>query len=105
MATELKNAFSTPSAATDTLIYTCPVGKKALISEVNICNKSNTPTTYRVYVKSLGVTDFYKYYDAPIGSYGTFLRNSGDVMVAGDELYVRATLATVDFCISLQENS
>ena len=105
MATALKNAFSTPSAATDTLIYTCPSATTVVISEITICNKSATATTARVYIKSLDTTTYYKYYDITIAGNDTFTRSSGDVMVATDKLYVRATLATLDFSVSLVENT
>lgn len=105
MAETLNNAFVTPLAATDTLLYTCPALTTAVLSNMTVCNTAGAATTFRIYIKHLGVTDNYLYNDQAINGNITFLRQGGDVLIATDELWVRATLATLDFSISLVENS
>ena len=41
-------AQSTPSAATSTTLYTCPSATDTVISFISVCNRSTTPTSYRL---------------------------------------------------------
>jgi len=101
MAVNYDRAYSTPLANTDTVIYTASAD--CILSNINICNKSATTTTLFVWVKALGVTDYYLHYQLSIGGYDTFNRVCGDVIIATDVVYVKATLATLDFSFSFSE--
>lgn len=107
MATALKNAASSPSAATLTTLYTCPASTTAVTGDLTICNRSATATTFRVARRLLGaaVADaHYIRYDATIDG-NSSETISGITMIATDVLSVYATLATVSFNLSIQENS
>ena len=106
MAQVLKNSYSQPSANTDTLIYTCPSATATVISNINICNRNSTSVTFQVFRKVLGSTpSVYKYADVVLAGNDTFNRVSGDVLIATDQLYVRASSTLVDFEISYVETS
>ena len=101
MAVNYDRAFSIPVANTDTVIYTASTN--CILSNINICNKSATATTFWIWVKALGVTDYYLHYQLTIPGYDTFNRVCGDVIIATDVVYVKATLATLDFSFSFSE--
>lgn len=107
MATALKNARVAPSAATLTTLYTCPAATTAVVGDLSICNRSATATTYRIAVRPLGASiadAHYLRYDLTIDGNSTDTI-SGITLIATDVLSVYATLATVSFNLSLQENS
>lgn len=107
MATALKNAALAPSAATLTTLYTCPASTTSVVGDLTICNRSATPTTYRVARRLLGaaIADaHYLRYDITIDG-NSAETISGITFIATDVLSVYATLATVSFNLSLQENS
>jgi hypothetical protein len=96
----LFNAQSTPSAATLTTLYTVPVATSAAISSIVVCNRSVTPTTFRVAIRSLGAAiadQMYLYYDQAIDGNSTFIATIGPTLVATDIVSVYATLATLSF--------
>ena len=101
MATQIKVlAQSKPSAATLTDMYTVPALTTAVCSSIVICNQSGTPTTFRVSVAIAGAADTaaqYLYYDAPVGSYCTFIATIGITLGTGDIVRVYNTLATCSF--------
>lgn len=107
MATTLKNFASAPAAATLTTMYTCPASTTAVVGDLTICNRSSTATTYRIARRLLGAAvadEHYLRYDITIdGNAADTI--SGITFSATDKLDVYATLATVSFNLSLQENS
>lgn len=109
MAVELKIlGQSKPSAATLTDMYTVPALTSAVCSSIVICNQSGTPTLFRVSVAIAGAADTpaqYLYYDAPIGSYGTFIATIGITLGAGDVVRVYNNLATCSFNLFGQQNT
>jgi hypothetical protein len=107
MAVALKSFASSPSAATPTTIYTCPASTTAVVGDLTICNRSATATTYRIARRLLGAVladAHYLRYDITIDGNGADTI-SGIALIATDVLEVYATLATVSFNLSLQENS
>jgi hypothetical protein len=107
MAVALKNKTVAPSAATLTTLYTCPASTTAVVGILTVCNRSATATTYRIATRPLGAAianEYYHCYDITIDGNSTDTY-SGLCFVATDILSVYATLATVSFNVSLQENS
>ena len=99
---------SKPSATTLTAMYTVPSATTTVCSSIVICNQSGTPTTFRISVAVAGAGDTasqYLYYDAPIGSYGTFIATIGITLGATDVVRVYNTLATCSFNLFGQEIS
>lgn len=83
------------AAATDTLIYTCPVGKRASVT-VSFANRgTGTPKVClaRGTGASPAATDYLEY-DATV-AIGTPLIRSGIPLSAGDKVWVRSDLGTV----------
>lgn len=104
MATTLKVlAQSNPSAATLTDIYTVPSATSAVISSINIANRSATATSFRISVAVAGAADNnkqYHFYDTPIAGNDVVSFVTGITMAATDVLRVYATLATLSFNVS-----
>lgn len=97
----LFNARSAPVAATPTTLYT--VTGDTVASSVVVCNRSATPTTFRIALRPLGalLTDsHYLYYDQAIDGNSTFIATIGLAMVSADLLVCYATLATLSFNVS-----
>lgn len=96
----LFNAQSAPSAATLTTLYTVPGSTSAAVSSIVVCNRSATPTSFRVAIRPLGAAiadQMYIYYDQPIDGNSTFVATIGPTLIATDVVSVYATLATLSF--------
>jgi hypothetical protein len=89
---------SAPSATTLTDLYTVPSGKMTTISSITVCNRSATPTSFRLSVAPGGAADAvsqYTHYDVPIPGNETYIATIGETLAATDKLRVYATLATL----------
>lgn len=87
-----------PSATTLTTLYTAP--SPTIVSTVSVCNRSATPTTYRLSHAIAAAADNDAQYwakDAPIGANETVWYTGGITMATTDVLRAYATLATVTF--------
>jgi hypothetical protein len=105
MATIKILAQSKPSAASLTTIYTATTS--TVCSSIVITNQSGTPTNFRISVAVNNAADEpkqYIYYDAPIGSFGTFIATIGITLGTNDTLRVYNTFATCSFNLFGQEN-
>ena len=92
-----------PSAATLEVIYTVPASTSAMKSTGIVCNRSATPTSFRIAIAIAGAADSdeqYIYYDRPIGANDTFAFTFGIGLETTDEVRVYATLATLSFTVS-----
>ena len=99
---------SAPSAATSTTLYTCPSSTQTVISSVIVCNRSTTPTSFRLGVDVDGAGDSnadYIAYDVPIGANETIALAHGITLDASDLIRCYATLATLTFSVFGQEIS
>ena len=106
MASAFVNKRSNPSAATLTTLYTVPASTQGLISTLTICNRSATPTSFRIAVRPLGASiddSHYLYYDVAIAGNDTFSFTIGAALIATDVVSVYATLATLTFTAFIQE--
>jgi hypothetical protein len=91
---------SNPSAATLTTLYTVGAATETVVSSMTICNRSATPTSFRVAVRPAGAAisnEMYLYFDVPIGGNDTFAFTFGVTLAATDVVSVYATLATLSF--------
>jgi len=89
-----------PSAATSTTLYTCPSATQTVVSVITVCNRSATPTTFRVSIDVNGGGDSnedYIAYDVPIGANQALELGKGITLDAADLIRVYATLATLSF--------
>ena len=89
-----------PAATTLTDLYTVPAVTNTVVSTISVCNRSATPTTFRLSHAPAGAADaltHYFVYDQPIGGNETLWFTGGVSMVATDKLrgYVGANTVTI----------
>jgi hypothetical protein len=93
---------SNPAAATLTDSYTCPAATQTIVSTITVCNRSTTPTAFRLSVAVNGAADNniqYIAFDNPIGANEAISLTLGLTVDATDVIRVYATLATLTFNI------
>ena len=100
---------SAPLATTLTDAYTVvkPV-RSAIISSINVCNRSATPTAFRIAIRRGGAAisnEMYLAYDTPITANDTISFNLGITLAVEDVISVYNTLATLSFNIFGLENA
>jgi hypothetical protein len=91
---------SAPAATTETTLYTAP--SQAVASSLVVCNRSATPTTFRVTVAVAGAateSKQYLYYDLLIGGNDSFAATLGITLAATDVIRVYAGAATLSFSL------
>ncbi len=91
-----------PGATTLTALYTVPAAKAAVASTLSVCNRSATPTTFRLSHAIAGAVDGnaqYFAFDAPIGANETIWLTGGIALATTDVLRCYATLATLTFVV------
>ncbi len=99
---------SDPVAATLTALYTVPADTSAVMSTFIVCNRSATPTSFRMAISPLGAAisdEMYEFYDRPIGANDTFAATFGWTLGTTDVVRVYATLATLSFTAVGLENT
>lgn len=92
------------AATTPTDLYTAP--SEAVASSLLVCNRSSTPTTFRISVAVAGAAvdnKQYLYYDLTIGGNDTFAATLGMTLAAGDVVRVYGGAATLSFTLFGQE--
>lgn len=97
---------SSPGAASMTTLYTCGGGTQTIVSCVIVCNRSATPTSFRLSVDVNGGGDSnedYIAYDVPIQGNETIALGHGITLDASDLIRCYATLATLTFSVYGQE--
>jgi hypothetical protein len=103
MATVYKTlGQSSPSATTETALYTVPAATSAIASSIVVCNRSSVLSTFRVSVAvGGGVTadKDYIYYDLPIGANDTFIATVGLTLAATDVVRVYASNTNLSFSL------
>jgi len=93
---------STPSASSDTTLYTVPASTQAVCSTLSICNTTSAAITYRVAVRPAGETIATKHYiafDASVAANDSILLTLGITLAATDVVTVRAGATGVAFCL------
>jgi hypothetical protein len=106
MAVKYFRKYLTPSAATQTTIYTVPAANTALVSSLRITNPGSGSATINVAIFPLGGGTAYQFIeDAPLPVDSTMDAFSGvtAVMEATDVLKVTSSRADTDFYLSYME--
>lgn len=94
---------SNPSATTNTLLYTVPSGKAAIISSISVANLYGADATFRLIIQpsaDVSSTILDKQYlgkDITVGASDTTVITVGLTLAAGDVIKVYASTATVAF--------
>lgn len=99
---------SNPSATTLTALYTVPAATTAIVTTLNITNRSATGTTFRISHALAGAADNdkqYLYYDAAIGGNDCVQVTTAMPMATTDVLRVYAGAATLSFSVYGEELS
>lgn len=89
-----------PPAATLTALYTVPVGTRAVISSLMVCNRSTVADTFRVSIALAGAVDTaaqYIYYDLPLLGKNTFAAVLGVALGPTDVVRCYSTNGTTVF--------
>jgi hypothetical protein len=93
-------AQANPAATTSTNLYTVPALTNTSISSITVCNRSATPTTFRISVAIAGAVladTQYIYFDQAIDGNSTFIATIGITLNAADIVRVFAGAATLTF--------
>lgn len=86
------------SATTLSPIYTVPAATSTIVRAITVCNRSGTPTTYRLSIAVAGAADAlgqYIHYDVPIGGNETHFVELALSLAATDVLRAYAGAATL----------
>jgi hypothetical protein len=108
MAEQVLRPRSAPGAATLTDVYQADSAGVTLMSAYTVCNRSATPTTFRVAITPDGgaVSDAdYIAYDVRINGNAVFSVQSGEALPPNAIIRVYNTLATLSFSFSLLKRS
>jgi hypothetical protein len=92
---------SAPSATTDTDVYTVPSATTAVVSTINICNRS-TATQFRVAVRPGGASisdEMYLAYDTAIASNDSIALTFGITLATTDVITVYSLSGNVSFVV------
>jgi hypothetical protein len=91
---------SSPSATTETDLYTVPPATSAVCSSISICNRGGTATTFRISLSSLGASTTnkdYLYYDVTLAGNDTFIATIGVTLAATDKIRVYSGNSSLSF--------
>jgi len=91
---------SSPSATTETDLYTVPPATSAVCSSVSICNRGATQTTFRVSISQGGAAitnKDYLYYDVTLAGNDTFIATIGVTLAATDKIRVYSGSSNLSF--------
>lgn len=93
---------ATPSATTNTTLYTVPLGNSAVASTITVCNQSGTVANFRIAIRPGGETIANKHYinyDTQVPGSDQLALTLGLTLAATDVVTVYANTATVSFNI------
>jgi hypothetical protein len=93
---------SSPSATTETTLYTVPASTSAIGSSIIIANRSTSVASFRVSIAVNGAATTnkdYIYYDLPIGANDTFIATIGITLGDTDEVRVYASNTNLSFSL------
>ena len=91
-----------PSATTETTLYTVPASTSAVASSVIVCNRSAVLSTFRISISVAGGATSnkdYIYYDLPIGANDTFIATIGVTLATTDVVRVYASNTNLSFSL------
>ena len=93
---------SSPTATTETALYTVPAATSAVASSVIVCNRSAVLSTFRISIAIGGAATTnkdYIYYDLPIGANDTFIATIGVTLATTDVVRVYASNTNLSFSL------
>lgn len=93
-------AQSSPSATTNTTLYTVPASTQTVISTMTIANRASSQGTYRIAVRPAGAAlanQHYIAYDVPIQANDTTALTLGITLNATDVITIYASSADFSF--------
>lgn len=91
---------SAPSATTATTLYTVPASTSAVISTINVANRSTAPDTFRIAIRPAGASlanQHYIAYDTPIPLNDSISITIGISLATTDVVTVYAGTANLSF--------
>lgn len=91
---------SSPSATTETTLYTVPAATSTVCSSVSICNRGGTQSTFRVSISQGGgatANKDYIYYDVTLAGNDTFVATIGVTLATTDVVRVYSGNASLSF--------
>jgi hypothetical protein len=106
MANKYLRLYLTPSAATETTIYTAPAANNAVLSSLRVTNDNANVANISAAVYPAGGATPYKLlktYALPTNQTMDIFSGVPCVLIAGDVLKVTASVADVDFYLSYLE--
>jgi len=106
MANKYLRKYLSPSAATETTIYTVPAANTAVLSSLRVTNGDASSTTLAVKAYPLGgatAYDLLKGYVLPVDATMDVFSGVSCVLEATDVLKVTSSQANVDFYLSYLE--
>ena len=106
MANKYLRKYLTPSAATESEIYTAPAANNAVLSSLRVTNdNANTASISATVYPGGGATPYklLKTYILPTSQTLDILSGVPCVLIAGDVLKVTSSVADVDFYLSYLE--
>lgn len=80
-----------PTATTETSLYTVPAATSAVCSSIIVCNRGATQTTFRVSISQTGAATLnkdYLYYDITLAGNDTFIATIGVTLATTDVIRV-----------------
>lgn len=88
-------------ANTNTLLYTVPAAKSAVVSTISVCNTGTDPGTFRVAIIPGELSAISKkdhiYYDLPLAGNDTFMATIGLTISAGYSIAVYGSSSDIVF--------
>jgi len=93
---------SSPSANSDTTLYTVPGFTSVIVSSLTICNRDSSSATYRVAIRPAGETlaaKHYAFYDVTLDRNSTQAPVLGWALSEGDVVTVRCSTTSVSFSL------
>jgi len=93
---------SSPSATTNTTLYTCASSGGAVASTLAICNRNSSPTSVRVAIRPAGATlsdEHYIVYDTPVAANNTLFLTIGISLANTDVVTVYSGTSLLSFSL------
>lgn len=91
---------SSPSATTNTALYTVPAATQTVVSTISVCNRAATSASFRIAVRPNGATlanEHYISFDAPISANDSLFITVGATVDAADVITVYGSTANLSF--------
>ena len=91
---------SSPSATTETDLYTVPSATSTVCSSISICNRGATQTTFRITISAAGAATSnkdYLYYDVILAGNDTFIATIGITLATTDKIRIYSGNSSLSF--------